>query len=274
VTSAILLCALLQAGEATPLRVAGAQIPVVRDISKNVAAISRAIDYAAREKADVLITPEGSLSGYTHEFDPAATRAALSEVTTKARDARIALVLGTCFQEEDGARYNGQLFFDKEGKFLGFHAKILRTRRLSTPNAKGEADWFQTRPLRTFELAGITVGGLICNDLWANPEWTPMEDPHLTQKLSGMGARIVTHSVNAGLGEGKELELVRSFHETNLRLRARAGRLWIVTVNAADPDGKRSGYSPSGVVDPKGTWVVQADPKGEQLFTWTIEIPK
>jgi predicted amidohydrolase len=84
----------------------------------------------------------------------------------------------------------------------------------------------------------------------------------------------VIHSVNAGVGEGQELELVRSYHEANLRLRARAGRLWIVTANAADPDGKRAGHSPSGIVDPKGAWVVQAESKGEQFFAGTIEIPK
>jgi predicted amidohydrolase len=276
--AAALLAAFLQAGptvvsETTPIRVAGAQIPVVRDIRKNVEAISRAIEVATKEKADVLITPEGSLSGYVHDFDAAAVGAALKEILQKAREARLALVLGTCY-EEDGARYNGQLFVDKNGTFLGSHTKILRTRRLSTPDAKGEVDWFKANPLRTFDLAGITVGGLLCNDLWANPEWTPMEDPHLTQKLAGMGARVIFHSVNAGSGEGKELELVRSYHESNLRLRARAGRLWIVTVNAADPESKRSGHSFSGIVDPKGNWIVQADPKGEQFFLGTIELPK
>jgi len=275
-TTMVLLLAVLQAGTSAPtetvtLRVAGAQIPVVRDIPKNVASITRAIEFAAREKADVLVTPEGSLSGYVHDFDATVSGAALKEILQKAREAKVALALGTCY-EEDGARYNGQLFVDKNGTLLGTHTKILRTRRLSTPNAKGEADWFKANPLRTFDLLGITVGGLLCNDLWANPEWTPMEDPHLTQKLADMGAKVIFHSVNAGSSEGRELELVRSYHESNLRLRARAGRLWVVTVNAADPEGKRSGNSPSGIVDPKGNWVVQADAKGEQFFAGTIEL--
>ncbi len=59
------------------LRVAGAQLPVGRDLRKNVEAISRSIEVAGREKADVLVTPEGSLSGYTHLFGAAATAAAL-----------------------------------------------------------------------------------------------------------------------------------------------------------------------------------------------------
>ena len=39
------------------IRVAGAQLPVVNDVQKNLAAITRAIEFATREKADVLVTP-------------------------------------------------------------------------------------------------------------------------------------------------------------------------------------------------------------------------
>jgi predicted amidohydrolase len=164
-----------QAEQAAPqarirLRVAGAQIPVGRDVAANAAAIKRAIEYAAREKADVLVTPEGSLSGYTPTFDQEATARALEEVIDKAREAKVALALGTCFQEKDGQRYDEVRFYAKDGAFLGFHAKILLCRRVSNPRSKGEIDYFKTKPLETFRLEGVTVGGLVCNDLWANPE--------------------------------------------------------------------------------------------------------
>jgi len=257
------------------LRVAGAQIPVGRDVAENVAAIGRAIDYAAAEKADILVTPEGSLSGYTHEFDRDATARGLQEVLRRARAAKLALALGTCFQEDDGHPYNEIRFYDKEGTFLGFHAKILLCRRIAFPDRKGEVDAFRTKPLGTFKLNGLTVGGLVCNDLWANPEYTPMDDPHLSQQLSKMGAKVIFHSVNAGQSkEGEELTLVRSFHEANVKMRARGGRQWVVVANAADPKGERSGHVTSGVVDPAGKWVVQADLKGERFFAATIEIEK
>jgi predicted amidohydrolase len=73
------------------LRVAGAQMAVTKDIAANAAAIARAIDFAAAEKADILLTPEASLSGYTHEFDPAALDKALREVTARARQAGLVL---------------------------------------------------------------------------------------------------------------------------------------------------------------------------------------
>ena len=45
------------------IRVAAAQIPVTRDIAENVKTITRSIDWAIAENADILLTPEGSLSG-------------------------------------------------------------------------------------------------------------------------------------------------------------------------------------------------------------------
>jgi predicted amidohydrolase len=256
------------------IRVAGAQLPVGRDIEANVAAITRAIDFAAREKADVLVTPEGSLSGYVTDFDAAATDKALKTVLERAKAARVALVLGTCFQSADGRRYDAQRFYDKDGSYLGFHAKILLCRRTSDPLGRGEIDSFQTSPLRTFNLQGLTVGGLVCNDMWANPEWTPMDDPHLSQKLSEMGARMVFVSANTGRGIGPERAVSRAFHDSNVLMRARAGKLWLVVVNAGDPDvtPNKILHVPSGVVTPDGTWAVQVSPIDEQFFVHTIDI--
>ena len=179
------------------LRVAGAQLPVTNDITSNVAALSRAIAFARDAHADILLTPEGSLSGYTHTFDVQAVRAGLHEVTAQARDAGIGLALGTCFVEDDGLCYNQIRFYAADGAFLGFHSKTLRCGTLTSP-PKGEIEHYAVQPLRTYEVNGITVGGLICNDLWANPECTPMPDPHLTQRLSEMGARVIFHAVNGG----------------------------------------------------------------------------
>ena len=256
------------------IRVAGAQIPVGTDIAENVAAITRAIEFAAREKADVLVTPEGSLSGYTPEFDAAATQRALVTVLERARAAKIALVLGTCFQSEDGRRYNAQQFYEADGDYLGFHAKILLCRRMSDPVGKGEVDGFQTRPLRTFQLNGFTVGGLICNDLWANPEWTPMDDPYLARKLSEMGARLLFVSANTGRGIGPERAVSRAFHDANVRMRTRTGKLWSVVVNAGDPESTpdRILHCPSGVMGPDGEWALMVTSPKEQFFAHTIEL--
>ena len=257
--------------QAHALRVAGAQLPVTKDVQKNLDAITRAIEFAAREKAEVLITPEGSLSGYTAKFDAAATAQAIEVVRQRARHANVALVLGICFADADGARYDAQRFYDREGDYLGFHAKILLCRWMPDPKRKGEVDFFKSAPLRIFQLDGLTVGGLICNDMWANPEYTPMPDPHLAQQLTEHGARVVFLSVNSGQDEGESLALHRAYHESNLQIRSRSARLWVVVANACDPQGRREANCHSGVIGPDGHWVVQADPKGEQFFAQTIQ---
>ena len=260
----------VQAGK--KLRVAVAQIPVSRDIAANVETISRAIDRAIDEKAEVLLTPEGSLSGYTHQFDQQQVEKGLKRLVAKASSAGLALALGTCFVEpDDGRCYNQIRFYDGSGKFLGFHNKILRCGSMTKPT-KGEIDHFAARPLRTFQLQGITVGGLICNDMWANPGCTPMPDPHLSQKLADMGARIIFQAINGGRdGSDWSKNVYWPFHETNLRIRARTGKLWIVTSDNCHPTNIPCS-APSGVLRPDGHWAVQAPNQGEQFVVYTIDL--
>ncbi|MFA6109979.1 MAG: carbon-nitrogen hydrolase family protein [Candidatus Latescibacterota bacterium] len=252
------------------LRIAGAQIAVTRDLEANAAAVSRAIEFARQERADVLLTPEGSVSGYTHTFDAAAVSRSVEALVDQARQARVGLALGTCYVESDGRCYNQVRFYAPDGRYLGFHSKTLTCGTMTEP-PQGEIEQYAVAPLRTFELAGVRVGGLICNDLWANPGCTPQPDPHLTQQLSRLGARIVFHAVNGGRDGSAWSEVGWRFHEANLQMRARAGRLWVVTVDNCDPD-RWPCSAPSGVVDPQGEWAYRARPRGEELFAFTVRI--
>lgn len=253
------------------LRVAGAQIPVTDDIDTNLAAVFRAMDTAVAERADILLTPEGSLSGYTHRFDPARVAAALEEVCARARRSGMALALGTCFVEpDDGRCYNQVRFYDRDGTFRGFHSKTLTCGTLADP-PQGEVNHFAVAPLRTFQVCGVTVGALICNDLWANPCCTPMPDPHLTQQLAQMGARVILHAVNGGRDGSEQSKVAWHYHESNLRLRALAGRLWIVTVDNCAPTTLPCS-APSGVLTPTGEWAARAPSQGEHCFVHTLAL--
>jgi predicted amidohydrolase len=252
------------------LRVAGAQIRVTGDTSANLRTLLRAIDFAADEHAEILLTPEGSLSGYTPRFDSGAVRAGLETITARARAAHLGLALGTCYVEDDGRTYNQIRFYAPDGAFLGFHSKTLTCGTLTDP-PRGEIQDYAVRPLRTYLFQEITVGGLICNDLWANPTCTPQPDPHLTQQLARLGARIIFHAVNGGRdGSDLSLHVAWPYHESNLRLRAMAARVWIVTVDNCDPP-EHPCSAPSGVLSPRGEWLAKAAPQGEQLFAQTIE---
>lgn len=249
------------------LRVAGAQLDVTNDIGRNVDAILQAIEDAAALGADILLTPEGSLSGYTHRFDGAAAERGLESVTAAARTAHLGLALGTCFHESD-ACYNQIRFYLADGTYLGFHSKILRCGSWSNP-PEGEINHYAATQLRTFDFGGVTIGGLICNDLWANPACTPQPDPHLTQQLSQQGARVVFHAVFGGRDGSDWSKVNWQYHESNLRMRAAAGGLWIVTVDSSHPVDIPCS-APSGVVDPSGAWACQVGDRGSQLFVYDI----
>jgi predicted amidohydrolase len=93
--------------------------------------------------------------------------------------------------------HNQIRFYDRDGEYQGFHSNVLLCGTM-TEKLEREIDAYATRPLRTFEVNGIRVGGLICNDLWANPSCTPMADPHLTHQLAQQGARVIFRAVNGG----------------------------------------------------------------------------
>ncbi|HGJ66469.1 TPA: carbon-nitrogen hydrolase family protein [bacterium] len=252
------------------IKVAGAQIPVVSDIDENVKTIERAMDYAISEKADILLTPEGSLSGYTHDFDAKNAEKALDHITKKAKNAKLGLALGTCFIESDGKCYNQIRFYKPEGEYLGFHSKTLTCGSMDEP-PQGEINHYAIKPLSTYDYNGICIGGLICNDLWANPGCTPIPDPHLTQQLSKMGAKIIFHAVNGGRSASEWSDVAWHYHESNLRMRANAGAIWIVTVDNCYPPELRCS-APCGVININGNWVCKTDPHDEQFFCYIIEI--
>ena len=258
------------------LRVAGGQIPVTNDIATNVASIARAIHFAGDAGANILLTPEGSLSGYTPHFDQQAVQDGLDQVLNLARKAGVGLALGTCFYEPDGESESGAKcydelrFYDTTGEFLGFHTKTLTCGTLTNPSV-GEINDYAVLPLRIFHFQGYPIGGLVCNDMWANPTCTPMPDPHLAQQLSGMGARIILHSVNGGRDGGPWSQVAWQYHDTNLRMRAMAAGVWIVTVDNCFPMNLPCS-APGGVIDPSGNWVCKTDPIGEQYFVYSIPL--
>ena len=249
--------------------IAGKKIAVTNDVTRNKESIIKALHQASAEKTDILLTPEGCLSGYTHEFNQEEVTPALKEVLKVAKELGVGLALGTCFYEDDGKCYNQVRFYTKEGEYLGFHSKVLRCCNLETK--EGELNHYATTPLKTFDLYGQKVGGIICNDMWANPGCTPMDDSHVSQQLSDMGAKILFHAVNGGRDDTEWSDVIRNYHESNLRTRAKAGKVWIVTVDNGYPVHLKSA-APSGVIDPDGNWAIKAADSGESFFTFEIKV--
>ena len=106
-----------QSHKSTSLTIAEAKLSVSNNIDENVKSIKQAIDFANKEKADILLTPEGSLSGYTSDFDQSHVLKALKEVLEYAQKAGIGLALGTCFVEPGNSKcYNQIRLYNKQGE--------------------------------------------------------------------------------------------------------------------------------------------------------------
>ncbi len=255
------------------LRIAGAQILVTEGVQKNLERIKRAIDYAKKEKADILVTPEGALSGYTSAFDSNEVENALHEIENYAKDAGVGLALGICRYETGHPKpFNQVRMYTDEGDCLGFHSKILRCSNMKNPEpGEEELNLYETSELHIFPFQQKKVGVLVCNDLWANPEWTSMSDPHLTRQLANMGAQVILHATNTGTNNSEWKEVYQHFHRSNLRMRARVSKIWIISVDAA-VEGRKPCLNPSCVINPNGEVLFEVSPEGEQLFVFTIQL--
>jgi len=78
-----------------------------------------------------------------------------------AREARCAVVMGANERGASGSLYNALLFLSAEGEIAGRHRKLVPTFGERLVWGYGDASG-----LRTYELAGANVGGLVCWEHW------------------------------------------------------------------------------------------------------------
>lgn len=239
-------------------RIAVAQLRVdADDMELNACGILEAVDLAAAEAADCLVTPEMALTGYHGRFDKGLRDELMGRIAAGCRAVGVTAIVGAG-DKRRGMCYNEQVVIGGNGKILGRHAKYVPT--------SGDRKWSVAgRRLRIFRERGLSFGCLICNDLWVTPGCGNQSDPRLTWRLARRGARVIFHSVNSG-ADARYIP----YHESNLSLRAREGKLFIATANAAKAG--RSVNCATGIVDPEGNWVVRCRRRGRQFAVADIEV--
>ncbi len=243
----------------------GLQMTVTSDIKTNKETILNGIRKAVMDGSDFLVTPEGSLSGYTSNFNRNDLAVALEEVVAEAKKLRVGLMLGTCYKELIGEKeycFNQVRVYGPDGLFMGAYSKILRCSSLDIPGSGEIVDYVEGE-LRTFDWNGIRFGILICNDLWATPGYTTLPNPYLPWKLKQMGAQLIIHCINSGTNQK-----YRPFHESSAELWALAIHVPIFEVNAAQ--GKEIINAQSGLIDKNGERKYRVPEAGEQFFTVKI----
>jgi predicted amidohydrolase len=241
---------------------------VTNNINENKEQILDGIRRASGEGANFLVTPEGSLSGYTSNFNQNELATALKEIETVAEKMKVGLMLGTCYKELNKGKefcYNQVRVYMADGQFMGAYSKILRCSNMDLPGTGEMIDYVEGE-LKIFKCKGIRFGILICNDLWATPGYTTIPNPYLVWKLKQMGAQFIVHCINSGT-----VQKYRPFHEASAELWALSMKIPILEVNAAHEEEKINAQS--GLIDSKGERSLRIPDSGMQFFTARIKVP-
>lgn len=256
------------------LRIAGAQIPVTKNVSKNLETIKAAIDWASDNSADFLVTPEGSLSGYIPEWNFEEVKEALTHIEQYSANKNVGLCLGTLWRETTkfGEVARNQIRFYKHGNLFGTTNKsyIIEHDHVMPHNIK--EDGISFFPLTNKNGNGINAVGLICNDMWGN-NWSG--NPNIMKiAMESRRVGLAIHSTNGTRGNDLD-DIMDQWHDVHLKLLSRASGIPIFTVDNSihmegdDYDGKTS--SESGVIiDSK--WVTSVPRFGTQYFYYDFDI--
>lgn len=250
------------------LVLSGLQMTVTNDIKVNQVKILNGIQKAALDSSDFLVTPEGSLSGYTNDFNQRDLAIALEEIIAEARKLKVGIMLGTCYKELIGGKefcFNQVRVYGPDGLLMGSYSKILRCSSLDIPGSGEIVDYVEGE-LMTFDWNGLRFGILICNDLWPTPGYTTMPNPYLPWKLKQMGVQLIIHCINSGT-----TQKYRPFHESSAELWAFATHIPIFEVNAAH--GNEMINAQSGLINKDGERSLKVPETGDQYFSVKISIP-
>ena len=272
----------------TTIRFAGAQMPVTASIELNLIRIKSAIDWAAENKVDYLVTPEASLSGYTANFNsrPEVLVNALKEIETYASKQQVGLCLGTLWPEKE---FNGEInrnqirFYSKECQLIGITNKniTIEQDRLANitrdPIVKGTMLPVEGN---TF----IPAGGLICVDMYGDTFGSDHAyRPDVPNTLAKYGAKLLIHVTNGRRGEWPLCpeetllsdEVANAWHDAAFKRLTFLNKIPIITVdNCYMIDGTEyhgPTSSESGVII-NGKWVTNVPRSGTQYFYYDFSL--
>jgi predicted amidohydrolase len=225
-------------------RIAIAQTAITQDFQENVAT---AIRFVERCTSDVLLFPEGMISGYypenpnyLHELDVAEIEQGLGELSKKIREKQIEVIIGTAIKQND-KWYNTAFWFNKRG-----HSKYIY-RKCNLSNLDRLHFSFGSE-LETTKIDGIDAGIQLCREI-------KYPEPWLYLKLQG--AKIVFHLNNNQSGFDNWVALYQT--------RAFENQMFVVSVNVSHDGQKLFSY----VINPKGEIILQTGDQG--LYTTAID---
>jgi predicted amidohydrolase len=224
------------------LGVAVAQVPVDFSVLGNVMTILDVL--AAAKPGDVVVTPEGSLTGYLVNgaadldrldmTDPREVAEGLDTLASEAARRGVHLWIGVC-RRRDGAMANEAVGLLADGARPTYRKVNLATAERGAFRAGDELPLIEV-PVGS---GRVPVGVQLCRELRFPEQW---------RSLAERGARLFLH-LNHGQGNSRVFETWRAM----LIARAAENQRFLVSANAAST----SQHCPSMVVAPDGAVVAE-----------------
>jgi NAD+ synthase (glutamine-hydrolysing) len=142
--------------------------PVIGDLQGNTKKILKAIEKGKAQKAEIVLFPELTISGYApadlllHDDFVKANEKCLQEIVKVT--AGICVIVGLVrINHGKGKHLYNSAAIISDGQILGYHNKCL----LPTYNVFDERRYFEPgREVKTFEIQGQRVAVIICEDIW------------------------------------------------------------------------------------------------------------
>ena len=236
------------------VRIALANIRFPGSPEESVALVRAAITEAAAEGAEVVCFPECYVPGYRATgrpvpiVDAAFLERAWSSIAQAAREANIAVVLGT-ERFVDGVARIAVLVINRDGTVAGFQDKIQLDPSEDSMYSPGSER-------RLFEVGPLTFGVVICHEGWRYPEtvrWAARRGAHLV---------FHPHFGEAEPGSYRPATFgdpLNTFHEKAMLCRAAENTIYFASVNCAGEGSPTT----SAVVAPDGS-VIAWQPYGKE----------
>lgn len=246
-------------------RIAVAQIDsTVGNLAKNIAHHIAFIKKAIAKKADIIVFPELSLTGYSVKdlnWDVALRaepQKLFSEFLKLSKS--ISIIVGAVEERENFGLYNAAFFFE-DGKVQSAHRKIYPP----TYGMFEELRYFnQGDDVRVVHSKHGKFGILICEDMWH------ISLPYI---LAHDGADVIislTASPTRVSGSSKTLAVAEINHEQH-RAYARLLSTYIVFANRVGYEDGINFWGGSQVVDPSGTAIATAKLFEEDLIVANLD---
>ncbi|MFI1988906.1 carbon-nitrogen hydrolase family protein [Actinoplanes sp. NPDC020271] len=230
------------------------QVPAVWDVRVNLATARDVVSEA--RQGDVVVLPEGLLSGYGEDLGPLGgldareLAAAVGELRELACDSKVHILCGSLLPE-DGDWVNAGLYFAADGGPVHVYRKInLAMNERKTLRAGDRLTTFGLRSGGKSEVAAMQL----CREIRFPEQW---------QHLSASGARVLFYLTNAA--NPSEPDGVWRSH---LVSRAAENQRFVVSANIPDP----AQHCPSMIVSPRGEVVADLPMGAPGLLRHTIDL--